>query len=175
MFLVLAILLSACTSNKESTSEGVEDFDSPVYSGGNLKIGIVGAPPKVREDNVKFISLSLGDVEEKNFRDVDAVFINKNYLPEAAEAKYAKVYLESLVPFIFINSEKVYLAFIDEELSYEDAHTSKAGDYLIGYFNHKYFGLSLYNHQNTKKTIQDCYSRVFSIIENAKNTGEINL
>lgn len=33
MFLVLAILLSACTSNKESTSEGVEDFDSPVYSG----------------------------------------------------------------------------------------------------------------------------------------------
>lgn len=175
MFLVFAIALSACAFNKGSIYEEVEDYIPPIYSGEDLEIGIVGEFPKIRENNVKFIKLSLKDVEAENFRGVDAVFVNKNHLPEAAEARYAKVYLSSPIPFIFIDSEKVYLAFIDEELSYEDAHTSQSGDYLIGYFNDKYFGLSLRDHKKTENTIQSCYSRVFSIIENAKNTGEIIL
>ncbi|WP_052712095.1 hypothetical protein [Domibacillus indicus] len=168
LLLILASMLSAC-------SQEVNNFHSPLYTGGSLEIGIVGKPPEMRESNVQFISLTLEDVEKGNIKNADAVFITKDHLPEAAEPEYAAAYLKSPVPFVFIESEKVYLAFIDEELSYEDAHASQSGDYLIGYFHDTYFGLSLYDHQQTKKTIQSCYSRVFSIIENAKHTGEIIL
>lgn len=49
-------------------------------------------------------------------------------------------------------------------------HKEESGDYLIGYYNEQYFGVGLYDH---KETIEDSYSRVFELIETAKNTGEI--
>ncbi|PAQ15821.1 hypothetical protein CD798_04845 [Bacillaceae bacterium SAOS 7] len=117
--------------------------------------------------------MTLNDLAEEKSENLDAVFITKKHLPEAANSQYADVYLNSPVPIVFINSDKVYLAFIDKDLSYEDAHDSKSGDYLIGYYNEQYFGVDLYDHKETKETIEDSYSRVFGLIETAKNTGEI--
>lgn len=174
LLLIAAVGLSACSSTADHIRQETS-FHSPLYSGESLKVGIIGKSPIVREDHIEFVPLRFKDLSEKQLKQVDAVFIDPKHLPEAAEAKYAQVYLDSPVPFVFIDSEKVYLAFIDEELSYEDAHRSQSGDYLIGYFNDQYFGADLYAHQKNKQTIQDCYSRVFSLLEGMKNTGKITL
>ena len=167
-FIILITLLFICTSCSQEAN-----FDSPVYSGSKLKIGIVGDKPKIREKNISFIQLSMEDILQKKFKNLDSVFITKSYLKEAAKPQYAKIYLQSPIPFSFIESEKVYLAFIDDQLSYEDAHTIKSGDYLVGFYKDTYFGLGLHNNIKNEKTIQDCYSRLFVILERFKNTGKI--
>lgn len=174
LLLIAAVGLSACSSTADHTRQA-NNFHSPLYSSEPLNIGIIGKDPVVREEHIEFVPLRFNDLSEKQLEQVDAVFIDQKHLPEAAEAKYAQVYVDSPVPFVFIDSEKVYLAFIDEELSYEDAHRSQSGDYLIGYFNDQYFGADLYGHQKNKQTIQDCYSRIFSFLEETKNTRKITL
>ncbi|WP_378210956.1 putative periplasmic lipoprotein [Anoxybacteroides rupiense] len=165
IFITSLLLLSACSQPPH--------FDSPIYSGEALTIGIVGEPPNVREKSISFIPLSMEDVLKKNFQNVDAVLIHKRYLKEAAKPPYADIYLQSSVPFVFIESEKVYLAFVDRELSYEKAHQMKSGDYFIGFYKDTYFGVGLYNHIKNEKMIQDGYSRLFALLERAKHTGKI--
>ncbi|WP_204317760.1 hypothetical protein [Neobacillus sedimentimangrovi] len=167
-FFILITLLFIITSCSQEAN-----FDSPIYSGSKLKIGIVGDKPKIREKNISLISLSMEDILQNKFKNLDSVFITKRYLKEAAKPQYAEVYLQSPIPFIFIESEKVYLAFIDDQLSYENAHTNKSEDYLIGFYKDTYWGLGLHNNIKNEKTIQDCYSRLFVILERFKNTGEI--
>ncbi|MGE6716763.1 hypothetical protein ACQKGD_05220 [Peribacillus frigoritolerans] len=115
------------------------------------------------------------DISSSNFDNLDSVFINKKYLSEAAKTEYANVYLESPIPFVFIDSDKVYMAYIYKGISYENAHKSKSGDYLIGFYKDTYFGLSLYNNIKNEETIQDSYARMFNILEKFKSTGEILL
>lgn len=169
---IIITLLFILVSCNQKTGQEI-NFHSPIYSGSKLKIGIVGDKPEIREKNISFIQLSMEDVLKKNFKNLDSVFITKDYLKEAAEPQYAKIYLESPIPFVFIDSEKVYLAFLDDQLSYENAHTIKSGDYAVGFYKDTYFGLGLYNDIKNEKTIQDCYSRLFEIIERFKNTGKI--
>ncbi|CUA79211.1 hypothetical protein [Anoxybacillus suryakundensis] len=170
---IIVILMFFVSYLIHKANEGA-NFHSPVYSGRELKIGIVGDIPNIRENNVSFIQMSLEDVLQKKFvTKVDSVFITKKHLKEAAEPQYAKIYWESPIPFVFIDSEKVYLAFLDDQLSYEDAHTIKSGDYVVGFHKDTYFGIGLYNNIRNEKTIQDCYSRLFVIIERFKNTGKI--
>jgi len=38
------------------------NFDSPIYSGSELTVGIVGDRPEVREKNITFIQLSMEDI-----------------------------------------------------------------------------------------------------------------
>ena len=170
-FAVLILLFIFASCSQQTSQE--TNVDSPVYSGSSLKIGIVGEKPKIREKNITFIPLTMEDVLQKKFQSLDSVFITKHYLKQAAEPQYAKIYLESPIPFVFIDSEKVYLAFVDDQLSYENAHTVKSGDYAVGFYKDTYFGLGLYNNLKNEKTIQDCYSRLFVIVERFKNTGKI--
>lgn len=168
-FIILLFFLLLTSCNKK------DDFKPLVYSGDDLKIGIVGDKPKIKEKNVSFISLTMEDILSSKFDSLDSVFINKKYLNEAAKPQYAKVYLESPIPFIFIDSEKVYMAYTDKDISYENAHDSKSGDYLIGFYKDTYFGLSPYNNIINEQTIQDCYARTFNIVEKFKITGEIEI
>ncbi|WP_455660555.1 hypothetical protein [Pradoshia sp.] len=172
-FFILFILMSilgGCSSLHLSSSV---KFESPVYSGEELHIGIVGDKPVIREKNITFVELSMEDIENGEFTALDSVFINEPYLEEAAQPQYADVYLQSPIPFVFINSERVILAFVEEELSYEGAHTIKSGDYLIGWVDDTNFGLNLYDNEENEKTIQDCFSRMFMSVENYKQTGQI--
>ncbi|MEC0345234.1 hypothetical protein [Peribacillus frigoritolerans] len=167
IILLLFVLLTSC--GKEN------NFNPIIYSGNDLKIGIVGEKPKSKKKMYSFIPLTMEDISSSNFDNLDSVFINKKYLSEAAKEEYANVYLESPLPFVFIDSYKVYLAYIDKDTSYENAHKSKSGDYLIGFYKDTYFGLSLYNNIKNEETIQDSYARMFNILEKFKSTGEIVL
>ncbi|KHF26927.1 hypothetical protein LR68_04247 [Anoxybacillus sp. BCO1] len=62
IMLILVFFIAYLT---HKTNEGA-NFHSPVYSGNELKIGIVGDIPKIREKNVSFIQMSMEDVLQKN-------------------------------------------------------------------------------------------------------------
>ncbi|MBB5354220.1 hypothetical protein HNR43_000175 [Anoxybacillus mongoliensis] len=167
IFFIVVLILFGCRQEM--------NFHSPLYTGSELKIGVVGKAPDVRETNVSFIPLSLEDILQKKFGQFDGVLIMKEHLKEAAEKPYADIYLQSSVPFVFVDSQKVYLAFVDGDLSYEHAHDMKSGDYLVGFYKDTYVGFGLYNNIKNEKTIQDCYSRLFTVLERIKYTGKVEI
>ena len=157
-----------------SSSDGLESFiPLPVYQGQGLTVGIVGDIPKVREETIRFIKIDLEDLHDLS--GLDAVFIDRSHLEEASKPEYARIYEENALPFIFIESEKMVLAFTEEDVSYDDAIPLSSGDYMIGIANHKktHFGVGLYNGIKNERTIEDSYSILFSMLDRFKTTGEV--
>ncbi|WP_051530067.1 hypothetical protein [Anoxybacteroides tepidamans] len=163
VLLLQTFLLTACSTFNTAF------MDFKEYEGRPLKIGVIGKPPEVREKNVEFVSIKFSDLENEKFNSYDAVFIMKEHLSEAAASKYAKVYRNSKIPFFFIQSEKSYLPFVDESLTYEGALKTGSKSYATGYLNTKsgpkYWEYRLYNDIKNKKTIQEVFSRIFMTIE----------
>ncbi|CAH0344820.1 hypothetical protein [Bacillus sp. CECT 9360] len=162
-FLVIMIILTGCSS---------EETDSPIYSGKNLDIGVVGKNPNVREDNVKFKSITLDELEtntEKISTEFDAVFIMKEHLSQAAESKYANVYKILSIPTFFIESSKGYLPFVYEDITYENAPEINSQTYASGYLHdgeiYKSWDYGLYNDTFNETNIKDVYTRIFTTID----------
>lgn len=165
IFLFILMILAGCNSNT---------VNSPLYKGKSLNIGIIGNVPQVREENVKFTTITFNELEEGKTlaSKFDAVFIMKEHLSEAADSKYAKVYKEARIPFFFIETKKSYIPFVDEKVSYEDFPEVESGEYATGYFqegeNIKSWGFGLYNDKVNEANIKDVYTRIFSTIESLK-------
>ncbi|WP_410514643.1 hypothetical protein PaeBR_09805 [Paenibacillus sp. BR2-3] len=81
-------------------------------------IGVIGEAPVIREDHVKFTSITLDKLDGGNklSAEFDAIIIMKDHLSEAANKKYANTYKTAGVPFFFMESKKSYIPFIEEEL-----------------------------------------------------------
>ncbi|MET3195224.1 hypothetical protein [Bacillus sp. OAE603] len=164
--LLILVMLTGCNSDSVYT---------PPYDGKNLVIGVIGNFPKVREDNVKFKKINFNKIEEeKNLSSkFDAIFIMKEHLSEAANNRYAAVYKNSGIPFFFIESKKSYLAFVNEQFSYESAPdlgdpTYATGIYHFGKGKYQYCGYGLYNDKVNENNIKDVYSRIFTTTESGK-------
>ncbi|MBM7648666.1 hypothetical protein JOC78_001612 [Bacillus ectoiniformans] len=167
---ILLLFLTGCVIHTANSNTLL-----PEYKGKQLNIGVIGQLPDVREKHIHFIPLTLKDLMEENTQKADAIFINKEFLSEAADSQYAESYLQSPIPIFFIHSEKVILAFIDQKLSYEQAHELQSNEYLIGYYKDSYFGITLDKNKKTKETVQSSYSRAFKMIEMAKTTGTMTI
>jgi hypothetical protein len=158
-------------NNVEEESTSTPDFvDTPLYTGRNLIVGVIGEPPKIREKNVSYKTLTFGELKDfSTHLDFDAVFITEEHLSEASNQEYAKVYKTAGIPFFFIESKKSYLPFVSEELSYEEVPDLKSGMYATGYFQYgdksQSWGYGLYNDKVNNKNIEDVYSRIFNTIE----------
>ncbi|MDN4492988.1 hypothetical protein [Ureibacillus aquaedulcis] len=155
--------LVGCSKNSIETEE---------YKGMDLKIGVIGEIPEVREKNIKFVELELKDIKEPHrLEELDAVFIMKENLIEAANDKYVESYQSGVLPFFFIESEKSYLPFVVAGASYEGTKDVQDGSYATGYLNDpktkgemKYWGYGLYNDIWNEENIKDAYSRIFDTI-----------
>jgi len=161
---VVSVVLPGCTS---------DIVDTPIYDGNPITIGIIGDSPVVREENVRFEKISFSQLEEVDSSSgYDAIFITKENLSEAADAIYAKTYRTAGVPFFFIESEKSYLPFINEERSYEELPDLGAGNYVTGYLqkgeNPRIWGYGLYNDELNNANIQEVYTRIFKTINQMK-------
>lgn len=164
----IQLFLVGCTKNSVETEE---------YKGMDLKIGVVGEIPEVREENIKFAQIELKEIMElKRLEEFDAVFIMKENLIEAANDEYVESYQSGVVPFFFIESEKSFLPFIKEGASYEGTKDVPDGSYATGYLNDskpngeiKNWGYGLYNDIRNEANIKDVYSRIFNTI------SEINM
>ncbi|WP_242221325.1 hypothetical protein [Bacillus cereus group sp. BfR-BA-01380] len=68
IFLFILMFLAGCNS---------DTVNSSLYKGKNLNIGIIGNAPKVREENVKFTTITFAELEEGKTlaSKFDAVFI----------------------------------------------------------------------------------------------------
>ncbi|MCM3005905.1 hypothetical protein [Priestia koreensis] len=175
--ILLVIVTAACSNETNITSpkkDQVKNIDFSKYVGRELKLGIIGKIPTVRENNVHFSTLSFQDLKDDKFSSYDAVFITKENLNEASQSIYADVYLKSKIPFYFIKTEKSYIPFVDPDSTYENTGKVSPKSFLTGYrqegSNNRYWEYSLYNDIETKKTVEDVYSRVFMDIEKVKNT-----
>ena len=168
LVMLVTSILSACVVDKNEVE------DSPLYDGKPLTIAVVGNAPEVREENIQFKEIDLEEINLKNLSSAyDSVFIMKEHLSEAATAPYAKVYKTANIPFFFIESEKTYLPFIDEDMEYEEAYDSKSGAYVDGYYQSteqgQYWGFGLYNDTVNDTNVLDVYSRIFETIETVDN------
>ncbi len=165
LILLILLVLSGCSSDTIKTQ---------LYQGKNLVIGVIGNAPVVREDNIRFETIGFNDLEKVGdlSSEFDAILIMKEHLSEASEAKYAKVYKDSGIPFFFIESEKSYIPFIEEDILYEEVPEVKDQTYATGYFQSgekgEYWGYGLYNDKVNESNIQDVYSRIFSTIESIR-------
>ena len=166
ILLLILVMLVGCNS---------DTVDTPLYNGKSLVIGVIGVAPKVREDHVKFTTISFDELEEDKelSSEFDAIFITKEHLTEAAESKYAEVYINAGIPFFFIESKKSYVPFIDKEISYEGFPDVNSGEYAVSYYQSgekgQVWGYGLYNDKVNESNIKDAYSRMFSTIESINN------
>lgn len=157
MMLVLFITFGCSKQN--------ESIETEPYTGKALHIGIIGEEPNVKEKNIQFTGVNFIDLQ--NIEKYDAIFITKENLKEAAKAQYATVYNNSPIPFLFIETEKGYRPFINEEVDYENYPDVDTGLYAYLYDNKskQYWGYGLYNDIKNEQNIQDVYSRIFETIE----------
>ncbi|PMC34462.1 transcription elongation factor GreAB [Bacillus sp. UMB0899] len=165
IIIVLVLGLVACsTENSNST-----------YSGEQLKIGIIGEAPSVKERKVTFRSITFEELEDikKISATYDAIFITKDNLIKAAEGKYAKVYKTTNIPFFFIQSTKSFLPFINKEVSYEESpdvdNQTYASGIIVNEENTTQWGYGLKDDVLNETNIKDVYTRIFSTIESLKS------
>jgi hypothetical protein len=86
-----------------------------------LKIGVIGESPEVKENQVQFEEISLDDLTKVKLKSkYDGIIIMKDFLQEAAKSGYAEVYKKSGVPFFFIQTKTSYISFIEEEVESDD-------------------------------------------------------
>ena len=159
-FLALIILvLSACTP----------DSDFELYKGKPLRIAVIGEPPEVKEEQVKFTKISFDKMTNKELNSFDAVFIREDNLFEAAEDQYADVYLDSTIPFFFIGTDN-FVPFVEKDMEYDKTMNWSAGiSYAVGILIQddalKKWEYGLYNDEQKEEHIKDVYSRIFKTID----------
>ncbi|MFD0048526.1 hypothetical protein ACFVHQ_04150 [Actinomycetes bacterium NPDC127524] len=161
ILVILTAVLAACAS--------APDFKP--YNGNSLRIAVVGEPPVVKEEHVRFTKISFDEMTIGKLKSYDAVFIAKNNLYKAAESKYTDVYLKSAIPFFFIGTYN-YIPFIKKDIAYNKSWNWKPGlEYAVGIQalknndTVKCWGYGLYNDEMTDENIGDVYSRIFEQID----------
>lgn len=163
LIMILTFLTGCSVTNVDKTEK---------YQGERLRIGIIGDVPEIRESQVKIEKMDFDFLKEDDFNpEYDAIFITRDNLYEASNAKYSSIYKISKIPFYFIGNEKTHINFIEEDLSYEDEPDSKDGMYITGllYTQDKVWKYGLYNDTESKINIKGVYSRVFEDISEIKN------
>ena len=159
--IVLFGMLSACS----------QDPDFEKYQGEALNIAVIGEPPAIKEEQVKFNEISLDELKNRDFSPYDAIFITKAHLIEASESQYAELYRNSAIPIFFI-SAKSHIPFTMKEEKYSDSWGWSSGtNHSVGILMSEdgetlnSWGFGLYNDEKTEAHIKEMYSRIFKAIE----------
>ncbi|WP_226528755.1 hypothetical protein [Metabacillus niabensis] len=161
LIITLIIALSACSLNP----------DLELYEGEALRIAVVGEPPDIKEEQVRFSEISFDELLSKELDSFDAVFIMKDHLYKAAESQYTDVYLNTNIPFFFI-SAKSHIPFTVKDTEYDESWNWTPGNsYTVGVLRSeegdslRNWEFGLYNDEKTEEHIKEMYSRTFKEIE----------
>ena len=164
ILILLVSSLSACTPNP-----GFE-----LYEGNALHISVVGEPPEVKEEQVRFTKIAFDEMKNNKLDSYDAVIITENNLTKAAENQYAEIYLNSTIPFFFIGTDN-YVPFTEKDLEYnESMNWARGNGYAVGILNFqesdelKKWEYGLYNDVKNDENVKDVYSRIFKTINELK-------
>lgn len=160
------LLLSACSDSAS--------FD--VYKGSDLTIAVIGEPPEITEDSIKFVEMSFQELETTE-RSFDAVIITEENLIEASSEQYADVYLRSPIPFFFISANETAPFYIKENTFNKEWQWSPGENYAVGILPSKEedevnsIGYGLYNDELTEEHVKDVYTRIFTTISELDNAN----
>ncbi|MDP4097907.1 hypothetical protein OIN60_14115 [Paenibacillus sp. P96] len=167
LFLLLGIvlILGGCTTDLT---------DPPRYEGRSLEIGVIGDASSISAGNVSFTNVTFDELEDAGLSaKFDAVIIMKEHLAKAANPEYSAVYKSAGIPFFFMESEKSYVPFTEEELSYEEVPDLSSDLYATGVIQtgneFKYWDFGLQNDKKTEAHIADVYARIFTTVESLQS------
>ncbi|WP_454190171.1 hypothetical protein [Paenibacillus sp. Marseille-Q7038] len=167
MFILFALLAYVIVSYSLTTTNSSKNKP---YDGKELRIGMVGEAPVVREKQVSFHNINLQQMKEQSIH-LDAIFISKEFLVQAAAPEFAKVYKELEIPVFFLQSQRSYIPFFYEGISYEDAPDTSAdlsfATALVPKQGNEmgYWQFEVYNDRRNKRNIQSVYSKMFGAID----------
>lgn len=167
---ILQNLMDRSAENSPSALLGSEEIK-------NLKIGVVGKPPKVNEKKVKFEEITLIEMEKMDLSsEYDGVFIMGDFLRDAAKPDYAQIYKDSGIPFFFIQTKSTFIPFVYEDIDYDDLFDENNLEYAFGYYQNgetaQTWEYGLYNDKVTEKNIKDVYSRIFKTIDSLEENKD---
>jgi hypothetical protein len=159
LFIFIMTLLtftSACSSTTPTNP----------YTGRDFKIGIIGNPPMIIEnEKVTFVPITFEDLDNNNNKNFDVVFIMKERLLEASNNNYSKVYAKFQKPIIFIGTDTL-IPFTSDDMEYRQQDFQKGLTYSVGLIEGTEYGFGLYNDKENEATIILFYSDLFRLIEN---------
>lgn len=143
------------------------------YTGKPLTIAIIGDFPEIKEEQVSFEEITFDDVMNNDFDSYDAIFIMPENLSQASEHQYAKIYLDSSIPFFFIETNS-HIPFTEADLdfdddSWEDWEWTPGTSYASGFYaetadSSTAWEFYLYDDENTDENIKAVYSEIFRSI-----------
>ncbi len=151
------------------------EYTEQPYSGVDLIIAITGNKPQIKEENVTFEKVDLTDMKTPSFYTTyDTVFISKDDLLEADSEEYVTVFRSSSVPVFFIDSEKSYIPFINEDLSYDTVPDLFDPPYISGILffdgdNYYAWEYSMLPDKTRQNSINSIYSKIFKVVSKLKN------
>lgn len=159
-FLVFLVLMLTACSDKPKLE---------TYKGDMLTIGVLGKAPEVKEEQVTFKEISFNEFDKETVVKYDAVFIMPENLVEASDGKYQELYMESHVPFFFVDSKQGFYPFVEKELTYNDKGVPETTDYVTGMLrtkdhNMKTWTYGLMDDERTDEYVQEVYSRIFQTV-----------
>ncbi|OEF98762.1 hypothetical protein BHF68_00925 [Desulfuribacillus alkaliarsenatis] len=161
--IIISIFISGCSDINGDPTEK--------YDGIELRIGVIGSAPEVRETQILFEEIEFNLLEVNNLDSkYDAIFITKENLSEASNPEYVQIYKDSKIPFYFIGNNKSHVPFTNKELSYEEVPVFDDGMYVTALIHPDFDSLNIineigfYNDVESETNIKALYSRLFSNI-----------
>jgi len=155
---------------------GCDNTEFGIYQGRDLKIGVIGTVPEVREENIDFQDITFEELKnntESLSKELDAIMIMKEFLHEADVDQYVAAYRSLKIPTFFMQSTKVHVPFVNEGVRYDDIIEVDPANFATGFLD---LGTDEKIKEHTwryklekKQNIQDVYSRIFATIESVSN------
>lgn len=144
------------------------------YEGRPLTIAVIGDFPEIKEEQVSFEEITFDDVMNNDFDSYDAIFIMPQNLPQASEIPYAKIYLDSPIPFFFIEANN-HIPFTEAELDFDDDswenwEWTPGTSYASGFYfdtatrSTTAWEFYLYDDEKTDENIEAVYTEIFKSI-----------
>lgn len=94
------------------------------YEGAPLKIAVIGDVPEINNEKITFETITLVEFSEKEWDEesgFDAVMVTPSMFEEASDDRFVEVYNNSMLPFIFFDSPKRHLPFVNDNITYKTA------------------------------------------------------
>ncbi|MGE7366540.1 hypothetical protein ACQKKE_07835 [Desemzia incerta] len=144
------------------------------YEGRPLTIAVIGDFPEIKEEQVSFEEITFDDVMNNDFDSYDAIFIMPQNLSQASEIPYAKIYLDSPIPFFFIEANN-HIPFTEAELDFDDDswenwEWTPGTSYASGFYfdtatrSTTAWEFYLYDDEKTDENIEAVYTEIFKSI-----------
>lgn len=166
IIVIIAVLVGGMTEWKKE-----KEFAATCYTGRALNIAVVGSFPDIREENIRFETITLPELISMEYtKEYDALFIRKEYLEEASQYQYAEVYQNSSIPTFFFETKKLDIPFMIADQQYEDVDINIDYNYIVGTLDMEdgkwmRWEYDIYEKKDERRNRQKLLSEVFRTIE----------